>query len=65
MTKKGPIIFEINPRFSSTVVFRHKLGFKDVQWAILDLFNELKEKHLSIPDIVGRKIFRADKEIIF
>ncbi|BBU41189.1 carbamoyl phosphate synthase [Aeribacillus pallidus] len=66
MTKKGPIIFEINPRFSSTVVFRHKLGFKDVQWAILDLYNELKEEHLRIPNnIVGKKIFRADKEIIF
>jgi carbamoyl-phosphate synthase large subunit len=34
MTKKGPVVFEINPRFSSTVVFRHKLGFKDVIWSL-------------------------------
>lgn len=26
------IPFEINPRFSSTVYFRHLFGFKDVQW---------------------------------
>lgn len=34
LTKRGPMIFEINPRFSSTVVFRHKLGFKDVLWSL-------------------------------
>jgi|688.fasta_scaffold47419_5 carbamoyl-phosphate synthase large subunit len=27
-------IFEINPRFSSTVLIRHKLGFRDVIWSI-------------------------------
>ncbi|MGE5340267.1 MAG: ATP-grasp domain-containing protein [Candidatus Omnitrophota bacterium] len=26
--------FEINPRFSSTVYFRHLFGFKDVQWTL-------------------------------
>jgi carbamoyl-phosphate synthase large subunit len=31
-TERGPIIFEINPRFSSTVVFRHLVGFKDLIW---------------------------------
>lgn len=36
-TSKGPILFEINPRISSTVVFRHKLGFTDLIWAIEDL----------------------------
>jgi len=34
LTGKGPMIFEINPRFSSTVAFRHKLGFNDVLWAL-------------------------------
>ena len=29
-----PMIFEINPRFSSTVGFRNKLGFKDLLWSI-------------------------------
>lgn len=31
-----PIIFEINPRFSSTVLFRHLMGFEDVLWSIQD-----------------------------
>ena len=29
LTKKGPMIFEINPRFSSTVLMRNYLGFTD------------------------------------
>lgn len=36
LTKKGPVIFEINPRFSSTVRFRHLLDFKDLIWCIED-----------------------------
>jgi len=39
-TPQGPILFEINPRFSSTVVFRHKLGFTDLLWSIEDLFHQ-------------------------
>ena len=31
-----PCVFEINPRFSSTVRFRHKLGFADVLWSLQD-----------------------------
>lgn len=31
-----PVIFEINPRFSSTVLFRHLMGFEDVLWSIQD-----------------------------
>lgn len=34
-----PYIFEINPRFSSTLVFRHMLNFKDVIWSIYDKLN--------------------------
>lgn len=36
-TERGCIPFEINPRFSSTVYFRHRFGFKDVLWC-LDLY---------------------------
>lgn len=39
LTKTGPVIFEINPRFSSTVRFRHILGFQDLIWSILDMNN--------------------------
>lgn len=34
-----PYVFEINPRFSSTVRFRDLFGFKDVLWAIEDQLN--------------------------
>jgi carbamoyl-phosphate synthase large subunit len=27
-------VFEINPRFSSTVLMRHRVGYTDVLWAI-------------------------------
>jgi carbamoyl-phosphate synthase large subunit len=36
LTADGPRIFEINPRFSSTVYMRHLLGFDDVVWSIQD-----------------------------
>ena len=36
LTKAGPLIFEINPRLSSTLVFRDKLGFEDLKWWITD-----------------------------
>jgi carbamoyl-phosphate synthase large subunit len=34
LTEHGPIAFEINPRFSGTVVFRHLLGFQDFLWSL-------------------------------
>ena len=40
ITKIGPMIFEVNPRFSSTVYMRHKLGFTDVLWSLKEFFDE-------------------------
>ncbi|MEK6689180.1 MAG: ATP-grasp domain-containing protein, partial [Gemmatimonadota bacterium] len=34
LTPGGPVAFEINPRFSGTVVFRHRLGFEDFHWSL-------------------------------
>jgi carbamoyl-phosphate synthase large subunit len=34
LTERGCIPFEINPRFSSTVYFRHLFGFQDVKWTL-------------------------------
>jgi carbamoyl-phosphate synthase large subunit len=34
-----PVVFEINPRFSSTVLFRSLFGFDDVIWSIQDALN--------------------------
>ncbi len=39
LTKNGPLLFEINPRFSSTVLMRHLVGFSDVKWSIDDMLN--------------------------
>jgi len=62
LTPKGPRIFEINPRFSSTVLFRHLLGFEDVVWSIRDLLG------LKIPPYVppkaGTRFYRISQEII-
>lgn len=36
LTANGPCLFEINPRLSSTLVFRDKMGFCDLRWWIQD-----------------------------
>lgn len=36
VTPAGPRVFEINPRFSSTVLMRHRVGFTDVLWALAE-----------------------------
>lgn len=43
---KGPCVFEINPRFSSTVMFRHLMGFEDVIWSIQDALSLSLAKYL-------------------
>jgi carbamoyl-phosphate synthase large subunit len=40
LTDSGPRVFEINPRFSSTVLMRHRLGFTDVLWALDEVDNQ-------------------------
>lgn len=47
LTEKGPRVFEINPRFSSTILMRHRLGFSDVLWAI----DEAEGKLINFPEI--------------
>ena len=62
LTTDGPKLFEINPRISSTVVFRDKLGFEDFKWWVLDVLD------MKIPDYrgvaVGTKIYRGNAEYI-
>lgn len=52
ITDKGPRVFEINPRFSSTVLMRHRVGFTDVLWAI----NEVEGKSIVFPEIQPDRI---------
>ena len=61
-TKKGPVVFEINPRFSSTVLFRHMLGFRDLQWSLHEELNYPIGKYKQ--NNYGRKIYRVFREII-
>lgn len=57
-----PYVFEINPRFSSTVFFRHLFGFKDLIWSIEDLMEYPLSKNISIPS--GRKFYKGFQEYI-
>jgi len=34
LTESGPKIFEINPRYSSTIEMRHEVGFEDLAWGL-------------------------------
>ena len=45
LTKKGPLLFEINPRLSGTIVFRDKIGFQDLRWWISDILGLKKLKY--------------------
>jgi len=62
-TNKGPLLFEINPRISSTVVFRDKMGFTDLKWWIMDLL-ELQIPKYTKPR-TGLKFYRGIKEYIY
>jgi len=58
LTDNGPQIFEINPRFSGTLVMRHKLGFQDLFWTIEYLLNNKNLPSAEIP--YGAKVIRVD-----
>ena len=47
LTDEGPRVFEINPRFSSTALMRHRIGFSDVLWAL----DEAEGQSVSFPEI--------------
>ena len=61
-TPRGCIPFEINPRFSSTVYFRHLFGFQDVKWS-LDI-REGKQVTYSSPKNIGVGVRKLDEVII-
>jgi carbamoyl-phosphate synthase large subunit len=62
LTEKGPVVFEINPRFSSTVLFRHLLGFKDVEWAIEDCLNLPLSGYARVSQ--GKRFYKGFAEYI-
>lgn len=62
MSERGPVIFEINPRFSSTVVFRHLLGFQDLIWSLQEKSGVRISKYTPPSD--GARIYRGSFEYI-
>ncbi len=60
LSAEGPKIFEINPRFSSTVMMRHRLGFKDVLWSIAGRGGEPPS---AFDPPIGARAFRLSREI--
>ena len=61
-TEEGPMAFEINPRFSSTVVFRHILGFRDFLWSMQDLTGACLDPYF--PPAVGTRFYRGPRELV-
>lgn len=59
----GPMIFEINPRFSSSVVFRHKLGFQDLVWSLQEQILG-KKTVCEMTGKPGAQVYRTFDEII-
>lgn len=62
MKNNTPYVFEINPRFSSTVLFRHMLGFKDLIWSIEDALGLEISPYTN--DNVGKEFFKGFTEYI-
>lgn len=62
LTSSGPKLFEINPRISSTLVFRDKMGFNDLKWLL-----ELRLKKIVSqysPPVLGTRFYRGVQEYI-
>jgi carbamoyl-phosphate synthase large subunit len=66
LTAKGACLFEINPRLSSTLVFRDKMGFCDLRWWIQDSIGAENCPPLSsyAPPVPGTRFFRGVQEYI-
>ena len=62
LTQKGPVVFEINPRFSSTVRFRDLFGFADVKWSIEDKMRFPLSDYADTS--AGKKLYKGFNEYI-
>ena len=62
ITDNLPKIFEINPRFSSTVLFRHIFGFEDLLWSIEDRLGYGLSDYTV--NSIGKKFYKGFEEYI-
>lgn len=56
LTPSGPRIFEINPRFSSTVLIRHRMGFTDAVWQIREALGQAVAYHQPHVGTIGVRV---------
>lgn len=56
MVDDVPFVFEINGRFSSTVMIRHLLGFRDLLWSLGEMagFDDFTSR--NVEDFIGYKV---------
>ena len=59
LTDAGPRIFEINPRFSSTVLIRHRMGYRDVVWSLQEMCGYEMTAHQPAAGTIGVRVFNA------
>lgn len=66
LTSTGPCLFEINPRLSSTLVFRDKMGFSDLRWWIQDRVGIENTPPISnyVAPKPGTRFYRGAQEYI-
>lgn len=66
LTADGPCLFEVNPRLSSTLVFRDKMGFCDLRWWVQDTVGTEHTPPLPTfcPPVPGTRFFRGAQEYI-
>lgn len=62
LTDAGPRIFEINPRFSSTAMMRHRIGFCDLAWVCDAKLGRPTPSSYASP--VGTRVFRRFTELV-
>lgn len=62
LTGEGPLLFEINPRLSSTLVFRDKMGFADLRWWLADKLGFNSQVYLAPK--AGVRFYRGAQEYI-
>lgn len=62
LTAQGARIFEINPRFSGTVMMRHQLGFCDLEWTLRHRLGQPLPPY--VPPATGSRVFRLSREVV-
>ena len=63
LTENGPKVFEINPRYSSTIEMRHEIGFMDLIWGLDEELGFPKREYFK--PLPGTLVGRRDQVFYF